>query len=82
MELDGDSPLPFQLIRIQYLGPHLSLLKRTRTLQQPVGQGGFPMVDMGDDGKIPDVLCFHEMQTSLGKSLGKTAFEYNQGPQK
>ena len=50
--LDGDAPLPFQLHIIQQLGLHLPLLHRPAQLDHAVGQCGFPVVDMGDNGKI------------------------------
>ena len=31
-------------------------VKRAGGLDQPVGQGGFPMVDMGDDGEVADMV--------------------------
>ena len=51
---DGDPPLPFQVHVIQHLLLHLPAGKQSRLLDDPVRQGGFPVVDMGNDTKISD----------------------------
>src|SRR5205085_9477999 len=38
---------------------HLAHAQRPGQLQQPVRERGFAMVDVGDDGKISDVLAIH-----------------------
>ena len=53
--LDGDAPFLLQLHVVQQLGTHLPLRDGVGELQQPVGQGGFPVVDVGDDGEIADL---------------------------
>jgi hypothetical protein len=70
VELDGDPPLSFQLVRIQDLFPHLPLLERPGMLQKPIGQGGFPMVDMGDDGEISYVISAHVDRTASLEIVG------------
>jgi hypothetical protein len=30
-------------------------------LQKPVGQGGFPVVDMGNNAEIPDIFLFSHL---------------------
>ena len=44
---------------IEHLFLHLTCAEAPGELDQPVGKRGLPMIDMGDDGKIPDVrkLC-------------------------
>ena len=59
MGLDGDPPLPLQFHRIQHLRLHLALGKGSGQLQQPVGERGFAMIDVGDDGKVADVCAVH-----------------------
>ncbi len=50
--LDGDAALLLQLHVVQHLGMELPLGDGIGQLQQPVGQGGFAVIDVGDDGKI------------------------------
>lgn len=51
-ELDRNSPLSFQIHRIQKLAFHFALGNRPGNFQKPIGQGGFPVINMGDDAKI------------------------------
>ncbi len=50
--LDRDPALPLQLHRVEELCLHLALGDRPGPLQQPVGQRGLPVVDMGDDAEV------------------------------
>ena len=56
LRLDGDASFPLQLHAVQDLVGHLTVGQRAGVLDQPVGQGGFPMVDVGDDREIADVV--------------------------
>ena len=63
--LDGNAPLPLQIHVVQQLGLHLPLGDGVAQLDQPVGEGGFTVVDMGDDGKVADfALITHKFKTS------------------
>ncbi len=42
-------------IRIEHLLLHLAVLQSAGGLDQPVGEGGLAMVDVGDNGKVADV---------------------------
>ncbi len=53
--LDGDAALALDIHRVQDLLLHLALGQPAGDLDQPVGQGRFPVVDMGHDGKIADM---------------------------
>jgi hypothetical protein len=53
--LDGDAALALDIHRIEHLVLHFAVGQPARKLDQAVGQGGFAMVDMGDDGEIPDL---------------------------
>ncbi len=53
--LDGDAPLALDIHGIEHLLLHLARRQPAAILDQPVGQGRFPVVDMGDDGKIADM---------------------------
>ena len=57
--LDRDPALTLEIHRIQVLGPHVAGVDRLGQFQDAVGQRGLPMVDMGDDRKIPDAGEFH-----------------------
>jgi hypothetical protein len=59
MGLDRDASLLFEIHRIQHLVMHVPLGNGACALQQPVGKRGLPMVDVGDDRKIPDMSCVH-----------------------
>src|SRR6266567_1625717 len=39
--------------------PHQALVQRARELDEAVGQGGLPVVDMGYDAKVADVILAH-----------------------
>ena len=54
--LDGDAALPLQLHGVQNLVGHLPLVDGVALLQQTVCQSGFAVVNMGDDGKISDMV--------------------------
>ena len=51
---DGDAPLPLQIHGVQDLVFHFPLVDGVALLQQAVCQGGFAVVDVGDDGEIAD----------------------------
>ncbi len=59
--LDGNAPLPLQLHIVQHLGLHFPLGKGARILNEAVGNGGLAVVNMGDDGKIADMLVLHKI---------------------
>ena len=50
--LDGDAPLALQVHGVQHLLRYIAATHRVGDLQHTVGKRGFPMVDMGDDGKV------------------------------
>ena len=53
--LDGDALLTLEVHRIKHLVGEVSLGDRTGALKEPIGQGGLPMVDVGDDAEVSDV---------------------------
>src|SRR4029079_10149918 len=55
LRLDGDAALALDIHRIEHLLDHLALLQAAGELDQPVGQRGLAMVDIGDDREIADV---------------------------
>lgn len=52
---DGDPALTLEIHRVEYLFLHLALLQTAAELNETVGQGALPMVNVGDDRKIADV---------------------------
>ena len=53
---DGDAALALEVVGIHgALGDALVVAERAGLLQQPVDQGGFAVVDMGDDGDVAQV---------------------------
>ena len=54
--LDGDAALALNVHVVEDLLLHVMLGDRVRELQKPVGQGRFSVVNVGNDGEIPDVL--------------------------
>ena len=55
--LNGDAALALQLHIIQNLRFHGALVHSLRLFQNAVCQGGFSVVDMGNDTKIADMFC-------------------------
>ncbi len=56
LSLDRDAALALDIHRIENLFRHLAFGKAARRLDQAVGQRRFAMVDMGDDGKVADMV--------------------------
>lgn len=54
--LDGDAPLPLDLHGIQELVLHIPQGHSVRQLHHPIRQGGFPVIDVGNDAKIPNIF--------------------------
>ena len=57
-ELDRDATLSLEIHLIEGLRLDLSLFERSRDLHEPIGEGRFPMVDMGNNTKISDRFWF------------------------
>lgn len=53
---DRDTALPLQVHRIEDLSRHFTVRQTTTGLDKAVGQGRFTVVDMGNDGKISNVI--------------------------
>ena len=56
LRLDGDAALALQVHVVEDLVGHLPVAERAGGLDQAVGQGGFPMVDVRDDREVADVV--------------------------
>ncbi len=57
--LDGDAALALQVHGIEHLLVHLALGEGAGHFQQPVGKGGFAVIDVRDDTKIAYELGVH-----------------------
>ena len=67
LRLDGDAALALEVHAVEHLRLHLTLTECACVLDEAVGDGGFSVVDVGDDGKIADMLLIHCV--SLSPSL-------------
>ena len=54
--LDGDAPFTLYIEGIEDLLLHLPIRQASTLLDKPIGNSGLAMVNMGNDGKISDVL--------------------------
>ena len=70
LRLDGDAALALQLHGVEHLRLHLAVGEAAADLDQPVGERGFAVVDVGDDREIADLL--HRTGTAPG-----TAADYS-----
>ena len=53
--LNGDAALTFEIHRIEHLFLHFARLECAARLDETVGERGLAMIDVRDNGKIPDV---------------------------
>ena len=52
LRLDGDAALALELERIEHLILHLAGFEAAANLDEPVGQRGLAVIDVGDDGEV------------------------------
>ena len=75
--LDGDSLLALELHRVEHLRGHLPLVDRVRRLEQAVGEGRLPVVDVRDDAEVADPLRGnHPGESSEGPMRSPRAASY------
>jgi hypothetical protein len=70
LELDRDAALALQLHVVEELLLHVAGGDGAGVLQQAIGQGGFAVVDMGNDAEIADPGSGH---VGHGRILGRGA---------
>ena len=70
---NGDPPFTLQFHIIQHLVLEIPLIQGTGFHQQPVGQGTLPMIDVGNDTEVANVIhkksavfCAHKDKYSPG----------------
>ena len=76
MRLDRDAALALEVHGVEDLGLHLAGLQRAGEFQEPVGQRGLAVVDVGDDREIPNVLRIQAIHYDRGgqrQSQGRTS---------
>ena len=59
---DGDATLSFQVHRVEDLRHHFTLLKRAGYFEQTVGKRALAVIDVGDDGEVPDEFWGHAVR--------------------
>ncbi len=69
---DGDAALPLKVHAVKQLVLHVALGDGLGFFQQAVGQGGFPVVNMGDNAKIPDMAAGYVQSKHLVILRGRT----------
>ena len=73
LELDGDAAFTLQLHVVEKLRLHVASRNSAGVLQEPVGQGGFTVVNMGDDAEITDPLNGNVSHRAGGGFMGAAA---------
>jgi hypothetical protein len=59
VELDRDAALTLELVVVEHLLAHLTLVERARALEKSVREGRLPVVDVRHDAEIADVVGLH-----------------------
>ncbi len=59
VQLDRDAALALQVHGVEHLLSHQALVQGARELDQAVGQGRLPMVDVGHDTEVANVILAH-----------------------
>ena len=59
MRLDRDAALALEIHAVEHLRLHLARLQRAGHLEKTVGQRRLAVVDVRDDGEVPDVPWIH-----------------------
>ena len=71
LRLDGDAPLPLQVHGIEHLVGHLPFAQRAAMLNEAVGKGRLAVIDVGDDGKVANVVEALQHGVTRRKSGGE-----------
>ena len=64
LRLNRDAALFFDVHAVQNLRTHFAVFQAAAELDEAVGEGGFAVVDVGDDGEIADI--FHKINNRVG----------------
>ena len=63
--LDRDPALALEIHRVEQLLAHVAVGDGVRELENPIGQGRLPVVDVGDDGEVADAALVHGNQARM-----------------
>jgi hypothetical protein len=63
--LDRDPVLLLEVHRVEHLAGHLARIDGVRRLEQPVGERGLAVVDMGDDAEVAQAVLGNRHGGSL-----------------
>ena len=70
--LDGDAALTLDIHAVKHLRLHVAVGDRAGRLDQPVGKGGFTVVNVGHDGEVADEIKLgHARRITHGPEGGK-----------
>ena len=67
LRLDRDAALALEIHRVEELGAHVARVDGTGHLEQAVGEGRLPVVDMGDDAEAADAAELGQEVHSRGR---------------
>ena len=56
LALDRDAPFPLDVHRVEDLVAEIPVFHQADVLDQTVGQGGFPVIDVGNDAEVSYVI--------------------------
>ena len=56
LSLDGDAPLALDVHRVEVLLPHVASVYGAGQLEDPIGQSGLPMIDVGHDAEVSNAV--------------------------
>ena len=73
LRLDRDPALALKRHRVQHLRLHLPGRKAAALLDESIGKRGFAVIDVRDDGKVPDEFLLpttHERAVCRGTKKG------------
>ena len=54
--LDGDAALALERHGVEHLTLHLARIEPATELDQPIGERGLAVIDVGDDRKVANIL--------------------------
>jgi len=69
VQFDGDPAFSLEIHGVQQLLAHEALFHRAGGFDQPVGQGGFAMIYVGDDAEVTDSVLRHAENITGGRTV-------------
>ncbi len=73
VRLDGDAALALEIHRVEDLRFHLARLQRPGQLEEAIGERGFAVIDVRDDGKIANLLRVQDLPGPIALRPGCSA---------